>query len=429
MEPTKSTALKITIRDGAEHTLFAEYSRPDNCSEDITWRMAADMELDAIVEEIVRLLDKLSPQRISVPAFQVFLGISDQKDILTAIDMVVDQARGTPHMVSVPTFRYTPSLFVFWSDVTDLNRYVWTKAVESATPILNLHKTFLARQSKDWVVAGTLYVEFNTGHGLGQTLTDVAQYRYAARIFRFHINGYGANNAPMSIASDCVPLPLEKSYNFVENTDIVEMLTGLGCELRHRSEKGQRVKMAAAAKKSGKAPEKPAAKVKGVKRQRHSEADDRPFPSLPGSSSSNSATLEADYHVVSLDRTTYRDMIRENGEMRSKVRDLTTRMRRKDEEGRGLRRQMDKLEREVKSLTDKCKHHDNNYYEVKRLKDVEAQLKGELYECQWERDEGLDDVDALKEKLDREKRRYEILETKLEAFEKVLGKKEKRKGE
>ncbi len=90
---------------------------------------------------------------------------------------------------------------------------------------------------------------------------------------------------------------------------------------------------------------------------------------------------------------------------------------------------MDKLEREVKSLTDKCKHHDNNYYEVKRLKDVEAQLKGELYECQWERDEGLDDVDALKEKLDREKRRYEILETKLEAFEKVLGKKEKRKGE
>ena len=52
-----------------------------------------------------------------------------------------------------------------------------------------------------------------------------------------------------------------------------------------------------------------------------------------------------------------------------------------------------------------------------------------MYECEWERDERIDEVDELKEKLDREKRRYEILETKLEAFEKVLGKKEKRRGE
>ncbi len=94
-----------------------------------------------------------------------------------------------------------------------------------------------------------------------------------------------------------------------------------------------------------------------------------------------------------------------------------------------MRRQLDRQDREVRSLTDKCKHHDNEYYELKRLREIEAQLRGELYECEWDRDERIDEVDELKEKLDREKRRYEILETKLEAFEKVLGKKEKRRGE
>ena len=121
-------------------------------------------------------------------------------------------------------------------------------------------------------------------------------------------------------------------------------------------------------KKAGKTADRPAAKIKGVKRQRHSEADDRPYPSLPGTStdSASVATIEADYHVVSLDRTTYREMIRESGELRAQVRELTNRLRRKDEEGRGLRRQLDRQDREVRLLTDKCKHHENEYYELKR---------------------------------------------------------------
>ena len=327
-------ALKTTIHDGTEHTVFSEYPKPSQCPEDIHWRMVADLELDAMVEEVVRLTDKQVPQRISIPAIQIHLGVADVKDLLTAIDTVVDQVRGTPHMASFPTFRFTPELFVFWKDCADLNRYVWSKAVESATPILNLHKSFLARQSKDWVVAGSLYEEFNSGHGLGQTLTDVGKYRYASRIFRFHINGYGANDAPMSVAADCVPLPLWNSYNFVENKDAADMLSGLGYDLKLRSDKGAKAKTAAAMKKAGKTADRPAAKIKGVKRQRHSEADDRPYPSLPGTStdSSNVATIEADYHVVSLDRTTYREMVRESGELRAQVRELTNRMRRKDED-------------------------------------------------------------------------------------------------
>ncbi|MCP3667112.1 MAG: hypothetical protein GY696_32250 [Gammaproteobacteria bacterium] len=127
MEANK--ALKTTIHDGTEHTAFSEYPKPSQCPEDIQWRMVADLELDALVEEVVRLTEKQVPQRISIPAIQIHLGVADVKDLLTAIDTVVDQVRGTPHMASFPTFRFTPELFVFWKDCANLNRYVWSKAV------------------------------------------------------------------------------------------------------------------------------------------------------------------------------------------------------------------------------------------------------------------------------------------------------------
>ena len=80
---------------------------------DLGWKKVMEQELKFMVETVLSMLQRDVPQRLTIPAIQMFVHIASKDKIEKAVLQLFDAAAGTVHMIVVPTLRYQPYLFFF----------------------------------------------------------------------------------------------------------------------------------------------------------------------------------------------------------------------------------------------------------------------------------------------------------------------------
>ena len=83
---------------------------------DLGWKKVMEQELKFMVETVLSMLQRDVPQRLTIPAIQMFVHIASKDKIEKAVLQLFDAAAGTVHMIVVPTLRYQPYLFLFWEE-------------------------------------------------------------------------------------------------------------------------------------------------------------------------------------------------------------------------------------------------------------------------------------------------------------------------
>ena len=224
--------LKTT--EGTRHCHLSDQEEPDAIPPQLAWRCCAELTPEMLVELVHTFMEKPEPQRISVGALQVFVGLYKEEEILKCVDSLLEAARGTVHVVSLCTLRYVPNAFIHWSVVDNVNKHIWKLHQEGGLPMLNLHRTFYARQGQAWVTSSHCYQDFMDGSNLGSVLSDVGICRYRSRIVNFHSN-IDRSSAVVREVMSLAPLPLWQTFQYTENEVAAELLSSLGYELKTRS--------------------------------------------------------------------------------------------------------------------------------------------------------------------------------------------------
>ena len=412
-----ATNIVVQLESESEHVLFSELEKNLICPEEVDWRVLEHQDIELFVEEVLALLERKLPQRITLPAFQAFVGVVPVQEVINAMDGLLESVRGSRHLISIPTMRYVPSAFPSWEDVTKINKFIWQKAVEMAAPILLLHKSFLSRQNGAWVVCPSVYTEFVSNDGLGSELTKNGKYRYAARLLRYH-GSFKSAEPPCQLSEPVVPLPLWNTWAYIENECTWELLNGLGYNMDKRL---------TSKRKGG----KPRGKVN--KRQKAGADDgvavvgekEKAAAAVNGGRAKNVVTYSAPISVISIDSDTFKRVFRENMELRADLKALKESL---DDSEAHNRRQGEKLK---VAEAERARYKHESRASSKRLRKLDEESYKDLEEWRVERDGLLKDISDLewevedlskdnkeyREKLAREKDRYTVLEAQLHVWE------------
>ena len=433
------------LKLNTEHTILSEYEEHDFNTAAIEWKCMVEVPLKEYEETVIEMLSRSMPQRITCPGLQAYLGIVPVEDIFSSIDIMLDAVRGTQHVVAIPTFIFRPALYHLWSEISRINHHIWMRSAESATPLLHLHKNFLCKQGRSWVCAGRLFTEFEQGTGLGSQLNREGLVRYTNRLFRFHCAGF-THEIPMANLSDSAPLPLNETYLFTENLATAALLEGAGFVLTKRPARGaKKAKGAKSAQavpmevETGDGGDKPeCAVVHGVKRQR--SYDDLPTGAI-GRGRGRAKAGNSDYSLISIDKMTFKGMIKDNGDLRGKLREEVAEREAKEKEIARLRKTVSRSEADMAQMERRLevansrvsdasrkfrKSSEEAYQDAKEWREERDKFEKSLYDLQWENEELTAEVEKVKGKLSREKQRYAVLESRLEVWE-GLGEKSKKK--
>ena len=443
MNSAKKT-IPAELKPNCEHTILSEYEEQEYCPAAIEWKCMTERSLPEFEETVLEMLRRTVPQRMSLPGVNMFVGIVPVDEILRSIDTMVDAVRGTPHVLAIPTFRFLPSIYHLWSEVARLNHHVWQRSAESATPLLHLHKNFLCKQGRDWVAAGGLYSEFVAGMGLGNTLNQAGLFRYVNRLVRFHCAGF-MHEAPSVNLSSMMPLPLWHTYMYVEAPFAAAILEGAGHELRMRP-------VRSAGKGRGKAvpmevssvgePVKPDRGVQALKRQRVGEAG--PSSSVGRGRGGGQRVVPAmpNYNLISIDKQTFRGLVSDNGDLRSQLREEKAGRVALEEKVVVLNKKVMRAEKDVSNMKSRLsvansrvsetqrklsRSSEDAYREAQDWREVRDGLEKVRHDLTWEVEELEAEVARLKGKLEKERKKTELLEGQLAVWESLVDKKKKKK--
>ena len=415
MFPNKSVAtaptnLVLQLEKDTRHVIFSDHDRPMICPEEITWVHFESQDIEQLTEMVMAEMEHEMPVRVTLPVLQAFVGVLPPEDLIRAIDQIIDAVRGSCHVVSVPSLRFIPDKFMVWPEVERVNEHIWRRHVEMAIPILLLHKSFLSRQQNKWVVCPQMYLEYVTDTGLGHTLTVNAKYRYSSRLLRFHASLH-RQEPPCQVSSPVVPLPLYQTWSYVEKPETAEILQGLGCELKPR-----------AMNKRGK-------KGKGEKSKGEGKAGVVTYAAPKPIS------------VISIDEGTFKRVFRENCELRSDLKllegglkdteahvtKLMTEIKELKGELKGAKAERDRYKEESRRTSRKYRKLDEStYQDMMDWREERETLEKDVYDLRWEAEELTKEVEEYKQKLQREKERYQVLEIQLSVWERwVEGEKKK----
>ncbi len=233
---------EVQIQDGREHTVLSDVEEGDSWPASITWITICDRSESQLLDIIQAITKRDAPQRVSIPGCQQFVGVLPVDKICNLVDTVMKFFAGTKHQVVIPTLRYIPVSFMYWEDVFAINKFIWTNAVAYGYGVLNLHRNFMARQTRHWVVHGPCYAEFSADQGLGATMSLEGVKRYEARLLRLHTGGFDVEHTPSVPNKDEMPLPLWSTTCYVQSRSSCEILESLGYRMevpkRKRKAKG-----------------------------------------------------------------------------------------------------------------------------------------------------------------------------------------------
>ena len=430
--------IEVTLPANTQHVVLSELECPPSCPIDLGWRTEIEQDLPALIETVRELLQRDLPQRLSLPVLQIFVGITGKGELEEAVCKLLSMAVGTQHIIAIPTFRYSPGLFLYWDQIADLNKLVWEKSIAGGVPVLNLHKSYLCKQGREWTAAGSVYEEFCSGTGLGITLTSSGIQRYISRLSRFHMSGF-AHESPVTMPAECRPIELNNTFVFTENPDTAEFLSGLGYKLLTRAEgKALRKKELAKAKSVDVAvamevePEVVSGSVVAAKPEVKPKRLQKAKGKRPKGANTAFVSRPSHYDLISIDRVTFRDLIKTNGDLRSDLQKVGKVLVKNDEKIKRLEHECENFERvaivakararEVKRLL--AKSGEEAMEDQRDWRDLKEDLEGVIRDLEWEKEDWGVERQRLVEKIDKgcealqkEQERVRDLQIKMDAWE------------
>ncbi len=413
---TACNNLVLQLDKAAKYVIISDLDRPMICPEEVSWLHWESLDMEELTVKVHSLLEDETPMRVVLPVVQSFIGVLSVEEIIKGLDDIIDSVRGSRHILSIPTCRFVPEMFPNWSDVERLNAHLQRRHVEESIAMLLLHKSFLVRQRNQWVVCADTYLEYVTDSGLGHTLTVNGRYRYSSRILRF-IASLKHAEPPCQVSAPVVPLPLHMTWSYVEKPDTAELLQSFGYDLKPRPGK----------KRGNKG------KGKGEKQKGEGKAG--------GSGGVVTYAAPKPISVISIDEGTFKRVFRENCELRSSLKllkggledteshvtKLMAEIKELKGELKGARAERDRHREESRRTSKKFRRLDEStYQDMLDWREERESLEKDLYDSRWETDELAKEVTELKEKLQREKDRYNCLEMKLGMWESWVNKEKKK---
>ena len=344
----------LSVSPGTVHSHFADVDQPEDIPENLRWRVCSELCPERLIELIMSYMERKEPQRISVTAFQLYLGIYPEREIKGAIDEVLGAARGTQHVISICTLRYLPSSFIMWDQVSSLNKHIAQRAQEEGLPLLNLHRSFLCRQGADWVTAAMCYQDFVTKEALGSVLSEIGVCRYRSRIVSFH-GFFDQNVAVIKQLVDQTPLPLWETFQYTEDPVASELLSSLGYDLKTRDavmkekrvakKKAKRVAAALAEQEEAKRASVAAGQEESVvQRGRRQEKGRKRSRARSFDTEKVSVTRPYNYQLMSIDAGTFREMVSQIGTLKENLRKMSLKLQETEDRLRNRDNTVTKME-------------------------------------------------------------------------------------
>ena len=226
-----SLVKEIQLKEGTQHTIISDQEELDGWPQEVTWITCVEKSEVQLLDTIQAIVRWDTPQRVSIPGLQMFCGVLHVDAICRLVDTIIKCFAGTKHQVIIPTVRFVPAAFMWWEQTFALNKYIWAQAVAHGCGVLNLHRNFMARQSRSWVVHGPCYAEFCEDTGLGATLSSEGMKRYEARLLRLHSGGFDREYPPAVPLNDQMPLVLWSTAGYCNSRSCSELLESLGYKM------------------------------------------------------------------------------------------------------------------------------------------------------------------------------------------------------
>ena len=417
---------KVTpLVPGTKHYIVSEIEQPFGWEEKIKWITCADQINTELVYTVCQFMSRPEPHRITIAAVGQFVGVMDRKDIFKLIEELLETVNGTKHQLGFTTVRYTPASFMYWSLVSEINKFLWEKASQHGFPILNLHRSFQVKQGQKWAVAPRCFEEFVDGVGFGSTLSPIGLERYQSRLIKFHAAAYDVETACTQKFCDTEPIPLADTYTYVENEATRELLLSLGFTLKERpvvkpkknKKKGKElsVQSSVPAAVAGTSAAPAVDGCRAVKR-----------PKLDGFVNRGRGRARvkgpAEFETMPVLKGTLADMLIQIHDLREDLKEARSDADRYRKKRDSLERDLKISEREVRASDFRCAEYDRwiarrseeHHQECEDWRQVRAELRLEVAD--------------LKDDLEAERERVHVLEGKLSVYEAVAKKPRKTRG-
>ncbi len=416
-KPLEINNVVVQIEPGTEHTIISELPRAMVTPTEIEWKTLESQDLEAMQELVFSLLERNTPQRITIPAMQIFADSTPVDQVLGTIDSIFEMVRGSMHVVTFPTLRFIPSAYPTWESVARINAHIMQRSIEFATPILLLHKSFMSRQKGEWVVCPTVYKEYCAGHGLGSELTPNGAYRYAQRLIRFH-GAFHRVEAPCQQSAPVVPLDLWRTWTYTETPLMAEILTEMGHVLERPKRKGGRAK--------GKVFKRQKAANGGVQQAGNGQVN-------PSCSKDNVLTYAAPspMSIISIDEGTFKKVFRENCQLRQDLKLLKVGLDDTEKYASRLRADLKVAEcerarykHESRAASRRFRKLDEeSFRDLEDWKTERCRLQKEIDELTWEVQEYSRENKELKDRVKQEQEKTRVLKMQMDVWEEWCKKK------
>ena len=368
----------INLKEGTVHTIVSDQEEVDGWPQEITWITCMEKSEEQLMDTLEAIVRRDTPQRVSVPGLQMFCGVMPVDRLCKLVDRIMECFAGTQHRVVIPTARYVPAAFMFWEACFKLNKHIWSQAVAYGFGVLNLHRNFMSRQSRSWVVHGPCYTEFNEDTGLGTNLSEEGLKRYEARMLRLHTNGFDVEHPPC-VPVEAMPLPLWSSAGYCNSRSCCDLLESLGYEMQVPKRRKQVTKEGVRVARQGQVA--PVAVLpRGAKRGRTDSVGQESVRSGRGRGRGGVPPRDVSGNKIAtlqLEAGTVRSMIRQ-------IADLKMVVRQKESDLQQASKEREVLERDLERARDDIRRKDNVVAVTEARSRAESRSLRREREAQWE---------------------------------------------
>lgn len=367
-------AKEISLKEGTSHTIITDQEEVEGWPVEVTWITCMEKTEEQLLDTIEAIVRRDTPQRVSVPGLQMFCGMLDVDKLCKLVDRIMNCFAGTQHQVVIPTVRYVPASFMFWEACFTLNKHIWSRAVEYGYGVLNLHRNFMSRQNRSWVVHGPCYTEFCEETGLGTSLSSEGLKRYEARMLRLHSNGFEVEH-PQTVPEEVMPLPLWSTAAYCNSRSCSELLESLGYCMEIPKRKRQA--------KSARTVQQPVVSGRRAKRGRSESVGQDPAAAARSSRGRGRGCVtprDVSGNMIStlqLEAGTVRSMIRQISELKMMVKEQEKDL----QEARTTRVAMEK---DLERARDDVRRKDNVVAVIEARSRAESRSVRREREAQWE---------------------------------------------
>ena len=230
-----------------DHFIFLDQAWPQrliDSASGINFICRPNTCLSDIANEIISVIENRNPNKrtyITASIFTNFVKVYKPEGIMKVVDRISafikdpradwDKQRHDPDkeylpsifkvFLTYPTLPYKPSLEHIWPELADLNQWLKSETLSLHATPFNFNK-WISKQARDnnklREIRGTMYVEYNTKVGLGETLTYEAKESVTNHLIVHHITGV-RYIVDISINNEAPPVPLARTggYQMVES--------------------------------------------------------------------------------------------------------------------------------------------------------------------------------------------------------------------